>query len=382
MIHLLSFGNDKTIALPADSALGDTHQRQLKYASILTSYHYVTLAPPHLVGSTQQLASNFTVYPVASGMGRYLRTAVQTGRHLIDTQPINVVSAQDPFFTGLAAYLTAKRQNLPLNLQFAADMVDNPYWLKQRPLNKLMNILGHWLIKRADSFRVVSEKEKQKLIGLGIPTNRIWNLGWISDFDRFLNANGRAAREKYLPSTHKRLLLFVGRLGAQKNLATLLKAFQQINQKHPDTYLLLAGDGPEKAQLVQLAQQLGISQHVQFAGLIPYEKIPSLFAAADVFVLSSIYEGNARVLAEAAATGKPVVSTDVSGASDTIINGESGYIVPVGDADLFTQRVCDLFTHPETATQMGQAAQKHILRLYNSDRILAGFIDLWTNTSR
>jgi len=383
MIGLLAIGNDTTIALPASEVVGDTHQRQLAYASILTTYHLITKSPFKRVPSCIQLADNFWVYPCGRwNMPHYLLTSVLTGWRIVQKRSVQVVSTQDPFLTGLVGYLIARRFGLPLSLQFAADMINNPFWLREKRVYPLLNRLAHWLIPRASSFRVVSEQERQKLIRMGVAPNRIWNLGWITDFSRFLQADGKALRSKLLGSPRQRMVLYVGRLAPQKDIPTLLHAFALVVSQFAESLLVLAGGGPLESALRRQVADMGLDSHVHFAGMIPYGQIPAYFAAADIFALSSVYEGNARVLAEAAASATPAVSTDVSGARDTIINGETGFIVPVGDYEAMADRLKALLSHSETATQMGEQARQHILSLCKTERLLAGFRGLWEATAQ
>ena len=382
MIGLLAIGNDTTIALPASEVVGDTHQRQLAYASILTTYHLITKSPFKRVPSCIQLADNFWVYPCGRwNMPHYLLTSVLTGWRIVQKHSVQVVSTQDPFLTGLVGYLIARRFGLPLSLQFAADMINNPFWLREKRAYPLLNRLAHWLIPRANSFRVVSEQERQKLIRMGVSPNRIWNLGWITNFSRFLQADGKALRSKLLGSPRQRMVLYVGRLAPQKDIPTLLHAFALVVSQFSESLLVLAGGGPLESALRRQVADMGLDSRVHLAGMIPYEQIPAYFAAADIFALSSVYEGNARVLAEAAASATPAVSTDVSGARDTIINGETGFIVPVGDYEAMADRLKALLSNSETATQMGEQARQHILSLYKTERLLAGFRDLWEATA-
>jgi glycosyltransferase involved in cell wall biosynthesis len=95
-----------------------------------------------------------------------------------------------------------------------------------------------------------------------------------------------------------------------------------------------------------------------------------------------LYEGNARVLAEAAASARPVVSTAVSGASDTIKEGETGYIVPIGDSQALAGRLGVLLADPVGAKRMGELARSHILDLYAPEKLLAGLTDLWDTTAK
>jgi len=381
-VNLLAVSLDATLARQPAGVLSDEQQRQLKYAAILQSYHLIA----RVLGSADelpvQIAENFWAYPVPSRSRlAFIPAAIGVGSGLCRTYPINVISSQDPFATGLVGYVLKRRFGIPLSLQFAGDMVDNPYWLGERWIYPLMNAVAHWLIHRADTFRVVSIREKQKLMSMGVPEERIWNLGWITDFGRFINADGSLIRGRYLRSKTSKLILFAGRLVPQKDLPNLLQAVPLVLHQHPDALFLLVGSGSEENRIRRLAETLGVAGSVVFVGAVPYAQMPAYFAACDLFVLPSVYEGNARVLAEAAAAGKPVVTTDVSGAQDTVVDGETGYIVPVGEPESLAQGINRLLDDPARAAEMGHRAREHVLALYDERRLLVGFAELWETTA-
>ncbi len=383
MIGLLAVGNDPTIALRPDAVMGDTHQRQIRYASILREYHLITKAPPLSVPPRIQVTGNFWVYPCGRrSMASYLIDATQTGWKIVRENAVEAVSAQDPFLTGVIGYAIAQRAGLPLSLHFVADALDNPAWLGEKLVYRALNRLAHWLVPRASTYRVVSASERAKLVGLGVPIERIWNLPSITDFSRFLAANGSSLRHRWLGSRHDQVILCVARLVPQKDLHTLLRAMVRIRAQHPAALLVIAGSGPMEGTLRRLITELALEEQVLMLGGIPYDELAGHYAAADVVVLSSVYEGNARVLAEAAASARPVVSTDVSGARDTIVDGQTGFVVPIGDETAMSERVIDLLKDPDQARSMGQQARAHVLALYNPERILAGFQDLWEATAR
>ena len=110
--------------------------------------------------------------------------------------------------------------------------------------------------------------------------------------------------------------------------------------------------------------------------------MPRYFAAADLFLLPSRYEGNARVLAEAGAAGTPSVTTDVSGAHDTVIEGETGAIVPVERPDLFAERVLALLDDAERLAAMGVRAREHVRGLYDEQVLLPAFAEFWARTAQ
>ena len=131
----------------------------------------------------------------------------------------------------------------------------------------------------------------------------------------------------------------------------------------------------------RLAHQLGVANAIRFLGMVPWAEIPRYLAASDAMLLPSRYEGNARVLAEAAAAGKPVVTTDVSGASDTVIPGETGYVVSVERPDLFAAAILELLSDRERMPAMGLRAREHVRALYHESALLPAFADFWARTA-
>lgn len=381
-LRLLAVGTDTDLAKPAEVAVGDALQRQLKYASILSDYQMVLRTSG---GSRSSLrpAAGFTVHTTASwSRALFPWDAYRLGGGLQRALGFDLVSTEDPMLCGLAGYLLKLRYGLPLSVQLAGDMLDNPHWLAERRVNPLLNVLGKWLVRRADSARVVSTTERDKLIRLGVPAERIWNLGWMSDFSAFLAARGDELRGQLLAGRWARLVLFAGRLVKQKDLPTLLRAVALVLLERPDVRFVLAGGGPEEGPARGLAETLHLGDGVLFAGPVPHERLAAYYAACDIVALPSRYEGNARVLAEAGATAKPVVTTDVSGARDTVLDGQTGYIVPVGRPDQLASRMLELLENPARAEEMGRLARQHVMQLYSDERLLPGFRDLWETTAK
>ncbi|MGC9418252.1 MAG: glycosyltransferase [Rhodovulum sp.] len=129
-------------------------------------------------------------------------------------------------------------------------------------------------------------------------------------------------------------IVTVGSMKAQKNHPLLLRAFAQLDR--PDARLMFVGDGTGRDALQRLACELGIADQVIFAGFQP-DPTP-FYRTADLFVLSSDYEGFGNVIVEALSCGTPVVSTDCpSGPAEILADGEYGRLVPVGDASALAQ---------------------------------------------
>lgn len=133
------------------------------------------------------------------------------------------------------------------------------------------------------------------------------------------------------------VVLGVGRLVVQKDFSTLIRAFAQVRQAQP-ARLVILGDGGEKRQLLDLAQEMGVESDVAILGFVdnPY----AYMTKAAVFVLSSLLEGLPTVLIEAMAAGTPVVSTNCeSGPAEILDNGKYGELVPVGDSQAIAEAI-------------------------------------------
>ncbi len=155
------------------------------------------------------------------------------------------------------------------------------------------------------------------------------------------------------------VLLFVGRLGVEKNLSFLLRAFSGLVSAYPDmdVHLLLVGDGPERDNLADLARHMGIAQRVHFAGLVPYERLPNYLRMSDAFVTASVTEAHPLTVIEAMAAGLPVLGIDSPGVGDTIVDSETGLLA---NEDLagFTAKMVRMVTETELRRQLGENARE------------------------
>lgn len=137
------------------------------------------------------------------------------------------------------------------------------------------------------------------------------------------------------------VILGVGKLEAQKDFPTLIRAFAQVRQKQK-ARLVILGWGPDRPRLEALIQELGIQDDVDLAGHVK-NPLPYMARAA-MFVLSSGWEGLPNVLIEAMATGIPVISTNCkSGPAEILDNGNYGLLTPVGDNQALAEAILDVF---------------------------------------
>jgi phosphatidylinositol alpha-1,6-mannosyltransferase len=174
-----------------------------------------------------------------------------------------------------------------------------------------------------------------------------------------------------------RRVLAVGRMVRQKGFDTLLRAWRLLRARSgPDDHaeLVLVGDGPQGPALRQLAVRLQIATTVRFTGRQDRDAVAALLRTADVFALpvrtrlGGLYpEGFGLAFAEAAASGVPVVVGRSGGAPETVIDGETGYVVDAGDPEQLADRIGQLLTHPGTAAAMGRAGRDFVRTRYGTE---------------
>lgn len=150
----------------------------------------------------------------------------------------------------------------------------------------------------------------------------------------------------------------VTRLSAQKAPLDFVRAAAQVAAAVPNVYFLVVGDGPLRAEVEQLARDLGISERLVLTGL--RRDVPEQLAAMDIFALSSLWEGLPRVLPQAMASGLPVVATATDGSIEAVTDGENGFLVPPGQPAVLAESLIRLLRDPALARQMGEAGRHHV----------------------
>jgi glycosyltransferase involved in cell wall biosynthesis len=187
----------------------------------------------------------------------------------------------------------------------------------------------------------------------------------------------RTAIRAGLGITDEFLWLAVGRFESAKDYPNMLAAFSKVLPKHPKTVLAIAGGGPGKEVMEQLAAELGLGEAVRFLGL--RRDVPGLMSAADGYVMSSAWEGLPMVLLEAASSCLPVVATDVGGNKEVVLDGESGFLVPSRNSDALANTMVRLMelSVPERKT-MGARGRAYVCEHYG----LARIVDTWETIYR
>lgn len=174
-------------------------------------------------------------------------------------------------------------------------------------------------------------------------------------------------------------LLAVGNLGdPRKNVSLLVRAYARLVAIAPDApRLVLAGLGAPPAEDLALALSLGLDGRIEVRSSVTPTELRALYRSASAFVLSSDEEGFGLVVAEAMASGLPVAATRCGGPETLVVDGETGLLSPVGDADALAQSLATLASNPGRATAMGRAGRRRAVASFSIEATGPRFLEAW-----
>lgn len=215
-----------------------------------------------------------------------------------------------------------------------------------------------------------SEAVQRKLIAEGMRKNKITVIHNGFDQNR-VSAPAASSRAEALnalgieKNSAKRFVTIVANMRHEvKDYPTFLRAVQRISNAMPDVGFLLAGEGELKSSLESLAAELGIADKTVFLGRV--ENIATLLSVSDVGVLSSKAEGFSNSILEYMAAGCPVVATDVGGAREAIVEGDTGFMVASGDDVMMAQLIISLLQRPEERRRMGSNGREVVAEKFST----------------
>jgi glycosyltransferase involved in cell wall biosynthesis len=225
------------------------------------------------------------------------------------------------------------------------------------------------ILKQADAWVAVSEHLRGAMIAAGVPPCRIVIIPNGVDIVHF-TPQENSARKETLPQ-----VIFVGRLVKEKGLPMLLQAWVTVRQRAKDAVLHIVGGGPLEVELQTLADRLGIAASVCFHGY--QQAVLPFLQSSRLFVLSSYVEGLSNTLLEAMAVGLPVVATRISGSEDVVVVGESGLLVPPGDAEALAEAIVSILSDPVRAAAMGQRGRQLVEQRCELAHITDNYVQLY-----
>lgn len=240
--------------------------------------------------------------------------------------------------------------------------------------------LNRWLTSITDAFIGVAKPHGRHLVERErFPERKVFVIPNGVDTDRFAPPvdGGRSVRESLGIGPTTPLVGILAALRPEKNHELFLAAAARLHQTVPDAEFVIIGDGPRRAELERIAEQKGLCHAVHFLG--SREDVPELLGALDVVALTSHNEANPVSILEAMATSKPVVACDVGSVAESVIEGETGFLVPAGDVRATAERWSRLLLNPLVARAMGDYGRERVVRHASLDVMVHGYERLLAN---
>lgn len=262
---------------------------------------------------------------------------------------------------GILARAAARLAGVPIVVHTLHSLVFHEY--QSALANRVYVALKRLVAPLTDAFISVNDRTAQGALaaGIGRPEQHVtifsgMPLAPFLDVGSTLSA--REARRRLGIPEDAPVVGKIARLTPLKGHEQFLDAAADIARADPRVHFLLVGNGILRDELERRVREMGIAERTVFAGLVPPESVPACIQAMDVVVHSSLREGIARVLPQAGAVGKPVVTFALDGAPEVIRDGVSGYLVPAGDTAALARRTIELLRDPARREEMGAAGRE------------------------
>lgn len=359
-MRALFISNDRSIPDVASA----TRARMQEYADRIGEMHVV------LRGAKARTTNDGAITIHEFRISRFLVPFMlqRHARILIKKHAIEVVSAQDPFEHGWVAMRAVRDKSAKLHIQVHTDFLSPWYRQGYTPtalVNHIRVAMADIVLPKADGIRVVSERVKRSLVA---------RYG-----DRIVEpvvipiAVPDAEEPSHAAPPFTFTLVAVSRLVPEKRVGDILRVLATVRKRYPNTGLVIAGDGPERMALRQLAVALHLTDHVRFLGA--RADIASVLKSGHAFVHASEYEGYGLVLLEAALAGVPIVSTDVGLIGDVLKPNVHALVTHVHDVMQMARNVEQLIEDNALRTALSlaahQAAQEHREEYRNQPEMVA-----------
>ncbi len=355
--------------------LGSATRMRMEEYGTLAEIFIIVFSKKSLNLQAENISSTVHLYPTNSiTRWGYIFDALKLGSQIMRQNSIEVITAQDPFETGIVTWWLARKFKKKFQIQIHTDFL-SPFF-KNSLLQKMRVLMAKFLLPRADSVRVVSERIKGVLTNWKLKTEPVV-LPIFVDPSRFMEGPHQDDLHERYPQ-FSFIVLMISRLSVEKNIQLAIDAIGEVRHQHQKVGLVIVGDGPLKESLKQYTLAKGLKDTVVFESW--KEEVAGYYKTADLFLLTSLYEGFGLTLVEASLSGCPVVSTDVGIAPLLYPEERDKYVCPVGDMWCVAEKILYSINNLHFRQKFSLNA-KHLLERQNfittKDVYLKKYVGLW-----
>lgn len=307
------------------------------------------------------------LYPLA-----VIRTFLKLRRKVV----IDLIYTQDAFVTGFLGVLCRLIFGIKLIIGSHASFLDNGNWIREKPIqNRLFNWMSKVNFRCADGIKSVSFEEMAKIkVFAGKSTKFLVQNTPLVIPERI----EPASFESYGLHPNDTILVSVGRLTPQKNHKALLSI---VSKLEPGTFdkLVIVGKGSELEvrKLKTQAQASGLGTKFVYIPNLEHARLCALYKLSAIYVHTALYEGVCKTILEAAAFSLPTVVFEISGLRHSILHDITGFIIPQGREDLFSEALHRLLLDEKKRFEMGGAGYEFVKREHSYDIMISRITNFW-----
>jgi glycosyltransferase involved in cell wall biosynthesis len=366
-MRILSIGNDIKLFDPQSAVA----KRVREYGELSSHLTIIVLTTQKI--DSIQLSPKVDVHATRS-FSRFLSPfdAFRIARRLHTS--FDLVTTQDPFDSGFTGLRIARFFGVPLQVQVHTDIF-NPFFEKELPLQKVRVALARYVLPKADCVRVVSmrvlhaiEDAKVKLKESCVSILPIW-----VDVERVVRTSVTEDLHKKYPQ-FEQIVLMASRFTKEKDLPLAIKGIGELRKKYPHLGMVIVGEGGEQKLLQDLVIKENIGEAVIFE---PWRsELVTYYKSADLFAVTSLYEGYGMTLVEAAAAGCPLVTSDVGCVGELLSRDKVRSFEP-GNLEGFVAVLDETLADLPRAKTVARTLQSAVLRLPSHQKYLERYRESW-----
>ncbi len=222
-------------------------------------------------------------------------------------------------------------------------------------------------IDMSDGVTAVSEFLRRRTVEVFETKRGIDVIPNFVDTARFAPCLGTDQQRARLSKKDEKILVHISNFRQSKRAPDVVRAFAAIRREIPSV-LLMVGDGPDRTRSREVAVELKVERHVRFLGQV--DDVEDVLCSADLFLLASENESFGLAALEAMSMGVPVIATNAEGLPELIRDGETGYLVPVGDVVRMARRAVEVLSSPGRHAALSEASRRLVLQRYDASRII------------
>lgn len=328
-------------------------------------FKYWLVNKQHIMGHGRALEADMHLHPLALLLlPLYLVAATIALWRVTIRQRSEAIHVHWVLPNGPAAALVARWRRLPLLVSLHGSDI----FLAGK--NRWFGRAARWVFSQSDAVTACSQELRDRALVLGAPpTTEL--LAWGADPEIFKPSEDRNALHKKYGIEEAIVITALGRLVYKKGFDILLKSLPDVCHNRTQAQAIIGGDGPIRDDLKGLAETLGITSSITFLGRVPWNEVPDLLAATDIFVLPSVrdpagnLDGLPTVLLEALGSGCAVIASDIGGVPLVLRDHENGLLVAPGSVSELTDALQTLVNDPALRAQLGVAGRSSVINQFN-----------------